>query len=277
MSTPASTTGGDSPKLRDDTTRFLCGAAHRGEEFADSAIREYLVEATRSIPRSPGVNVGAVLREAVASRTRRKVRDSALPALATLVLFAGSGTLLGLWLPVASGVAVPTGARLRRRERPVSPRVPLVLGSLTGAIALLFVLYKLSDEWSGSSIDSAPYEEYEPGSGGGGLTIAIPSIVLIFVVLPTDRDITWMLVTKSFRRAHFRTSEPEEGPWRNEWKIRRLGHSNYAEALAPHPTDGSEPDDPDQAQVIVYHGDRPFAVVVARARAGNTGTGRNKS
>ncbi|NKE62878.1 hypothetical protein FXN61_41615, partial [Lentzea sp. PSKA42] len=88
MSSPAATKGSDSPKLRDDTTRFLCGAAHRDEEFADSAIREYLVEATRSIPRSPGVNAGAVLREAVGARTRRKVRDALLLALAVVVLFA---------------------------------------------------------------------------------------------------------------------------------------------------------------------------------------------
>src|SRR5688572_23659195 len=112
MSTPARATGNDSPKLRDDTTRFLCGAAHRDEEFADSAIREYLVEATRSIPRSPGVNSGAVLREAVAARTRRKVRDGALLVLALVVLFAASGTLLTAWLVVASIVAVGTGARV---------------------------------------------------------------------------------------------------------------------------------------------------------------------
>src|SRR5215207_6700667 len=122
MSTPAATTGNDSPKLRDDTTRFLCGAAHRDEEFADSAIREYLVEATRSIPRSPGVNTGAVLREAVAARTRRKIRDGLLLALAVVVLFAASGTLLVVWLVAASIVAVGTGTRLALpRQKKVVP------------------------------------------------------------------------------------------------------------------------------------------------------------
>src|SRR5688500_4470572 len=37
MSTPAAATGSDSPKSRADTTGFRCGAAHRDEEFADSA------------------------------------------------------------------------------------------------------------------------------------------------------------------------------------------------------------------------------------------------
>ena len=264
MSTPPVTPGSDSPKLRDDTTRFLCGAAHRDEEFTDSAIREYLVEATRSIPRSPGVNAGAVLREAVAARTRRKVRDAVLLVLAVVVLFAGSGMLLAPWLLVAMVVALAAGARfgLGQRRRRVSPhgRVPLALGSVAGAIALFFVFYKFTDELSESnSYYSRYYEEYEPESGGGALAVVIIAIVLIFAVLLADRVVTWLLVTKSFRRANFRTSKPEEELWRNEWAIRRLGHSNYAEALALYPTDDDHvPDDPDEAQVIVYHGYRPF-------------------
>lgn len=264
MSTPAPPKGSDSPKLRDDTTRFLCGAAHRDEEFADSSIREYLVEATRSIPRSPGVNAGAVLREAVAARTRRKVRDSVLLVLALALLFAGSGMLLAVWLLLAAAVALTTGMRLPLGKRPqrVSPhvRAPLVLGSIAGMIALLFVLYKLTAELSTSDRYSRSYyEEYEPGSGGGALVVAIIAIVLVFVVLLADRDITWMLVTKSFRRTGFRTSPGQEDLWRNEWKVRRLGHSNYAEALALYPADeDEEPDDPDEAQVIVYRDYRPF-------------------
>lgn len=265
MSTPAETTRSDSLKLRDDTTRFLCGAAHRDEEFADSAIREYLVEATRSIPRSPGVNAGAVLREAVAARTRRKARDSVLLILALVVLFAGSGMLLGWWLLIgvtvalAAGARVPLGQRVRRVSRHV--RGPFVLGSIAGAIALLFVLYKVFDELSRSDIEDVYgdfYEEYPSGSSGGEIAVVIIGIALIFAVLLADRVITWLLVTKSFRRTHFRTARPEKELWRNEWKVRQAGHSSYAEALALYPTDGDEPDDPDEAQVIVYHGYRPF-------------------
>ncbi|MGW4208435.1 hypothetical protein ACWEIJ_10670 [Lentzea sp. NPDC004789] len=254
------TKGSDSPALRDDTTRFLCGAAHRDEEFADAAIREYLVEATRSVPRSPGVNAGAVLREAVAARTRRKVRDSVLVVLAVVVLFAGSGWLLGSWLLVAVSAGVVAEARigLGRRVRRGSPheRGPLALGTAVGMLALLLVFYKITTMLSESG--SRYSDEYEQESGDGGLAITIIAIVLIFAVLLADRDITWRLVTKSFRRAHFRTSRPAEELWRNEWTVRRLGQSNYAEALARYPVDDDVTDDPDQAEVIVYHGYRPF-------------------
>jgi len=262
MSSPAMTPGSDSPRLRDDTTRFLCGAAHRDEEFADSAIREYLVESTRSIPRSPGVNAGAVLREAVAGRARRKVRDSVLLVLAVVVLFAASGSLLVPWLLIAMTVALAAGARfgLGKPARRVSPhaRGPLVLGAIAGAIALFFVLFKFTEELSKSSSYRYRYDEYEQTSGDGGLAFTIIGIVLIFAVLLADRVVTWLLVTKSFRRANFRTSAGEEELWRGEWKIRRYGHSNYAEALALYPIDGTEPDSPDDVQVIVYHGYRPF-------------------
>lgn len=262
MSTPAPATGNDSPKLRDDTTRFLCGAAHRDEEFADSAIREYLVEATRSIPRSPGVNSGAVLREAVAARTRRKVRDGVLLVLALVALFAASGTVLVLWLVVASIAAVGTGARVAftRPRRVVTQRGPAVLGAIASAIALFFVLYKFIEELDDSTSYCRPrYEECGPESSDGALAVLIIAIVLIFAVLFADRVVTWLLVTKSFRRAGFRTSRGEQELWRNEWAFRGLGHGSYAEALALYPIEeNDEPDDADGAQVIVYHGYRPF-------------------
>jgi len=263
MSSPAATKGSDSPTLRDDTTRFLCAAAHRDEEFADSAIREYLVESTRSIPRSPGVNAGAVLREAVAARTRRKMRDSVLLVLALMVLFAADGLLLGPWLLVAATIAFATGTRLRigQKAKPVPPhvRVPLALGSVVSVIALLFVLSRfIRDLNAATTFSKRRYAAYVQENGGAGIGYVIILLVLVFAVLLADREITWMLVTKSFRRAHFRTSEPAEGLWRNEWKIRQLGHSNYAEALALYPVEDSGPDDPKAAQVIVYRGYRPF-------------------
>jgi hypothetical protein len=268
MSSPVTTTGNDSQRLRDDTTRFLCGAAHRDEEFADSAIREYLVESTRAIPRSPGVNSGAVLREAVAARTRRKVRDGVLLALALLVLIAGSGMFLGAWLVVAAIVAFGTGARLAvnrpRRVMPPHSRGPAVLGAIASAIALFFVLYKYIAEIEAAGSYSSRYcrpryEECAEESSGGALAALIIGIALLFAVLLTDRIVTWLLVTKSFRRAGFRTSKGAEELWQNEWTFRRLGHSSYAAALGRYPIDEEDgPDDADAAQVIVYHGYRPF-------------------
>ncbi|SDN94325.1 hypothetical protein [Lentzea jiangxiensis] len=263
MSTPATAKGNDSSRSRDDTTRFLCGAAHRDEEFADSAIREYLVESTRSIPRSPGVNAGAVLREAVAGRTRRKVRDGLLLLLAVLVLFAATGTLAVAWLLVAAMVAVASGSKLASlRQRRVSPhgRGPAALGAIVSAIALLFALSKLIEEFDDiSNYCRRRSEVCGPTHSDAEFTFVIIGIALIFAVLLADRVIIWLLVTKSFRRNGFRTSRGERELWRNEWAIRRLGHASYAGALALYPTDeDGGPDDPDAAQVIVYHGYRPF-------------------
>jgi hypothetical protein len=93
------------PADRDDTTRYLCAAAHLDDDFADGAIREFLVEPTRAVPPTPGVRAGAVLAEAVAARARRKVRDGVLLALFVLALFLFSGTALIVWVVVALGAA----------------------------------------------------------------------------------------------------------------------------------------------------------------------------
>lgn len=192
------------------------------------------------------------------------MRDSVLLALALVVLFAADGLLLGPWLLIAATIALATGARpqIGRKARQVPPhvRVPLALGSVVSAIALLFVLSKFTrDLNAATTFSKRRYAAYVQENGGAGIAYVIILLVLVFAVLLLDRNITWMLVTKSFRRAHFRTSEPAEGLWRNEWKIRQLGHSNYAEALALYPVeDSSEPDDPESAQVIVYRGYRPF-------------------
>lgn len=84
-------------RQEDETTRYLCAAAHLDQEFADQAIRETLVEPLRAAPPMPGVNVGAVLREAVAARTRRRIRDAILLVCLLGVLYTG-GYLFMLWL-----------------------------------------------------------------------------------------------------------------------------------------------------------------------------------
>jgi hypothetical protein len=53
--------------------------------FADRAIAEYLVEETRALPPDVGLDVAAVLRDAVAARARRKIGDAVL--LVLLVAF----------------------------------------------------------------------------------------------------------------------------------------------------------------------------------------------
>ncbi|GAB2819099.1 hypothetical protein [Lentzea nigeriaca] len=238
--------------MRDDTTRFLCGAAHRDEHFADAAIREYLVEKTRSIPRSPGVNTGAVLREAVAGRMRRKMRDGVLLVLSLVLLLTASATFLGPWLLVAVPLAFAgAGFRFRPVVRQLAAptgRGPLIVGAIGGAIALGIVMAKL-----GSEFERARYSS----SDDAETVVAFITIALIFGVLLADRIVVWLLVTKSFRRNRFRTT-PGEDLWQNEWKFRQLGHPTYADALALYPVEEAEQPDSDEARVIVYRGYRPF-------------------
>ncbi|ANZ38105.1 hypothetical protein BBK82_20605 [Lentzea guizhouensis] len=225
------------------------------------------MESTRSIPRSPGVNAGAVLREAVAARTRRKVRDAVLLVLAVVLLATGTGFQLGLWFlgaaVAAAVVAVISGQRIRPGKQPkaVAPyrRVPLALGGVAGAIALFFVMYKVIEELDRPS---ASYCRRYPTAcevqSDGELAVMVVVIALIFAVLLTDRVLVWLLVTKSFRRRGFRASRGPEELWRNEWTLRRLGNSGYDSALRLFPAEDDEPAPADQAQVTVYHGYRPF-------------------
>ncbi|MGH8574600.1 MAG: hypothetical protein ACREX8_18795, partial [Gammaproteobacteria bacterium] len=89
---------GATPTL-DGTTRYLCAAAHLDEECCDEAIAEFLVESVRAIPPSPGVDSAAVLREAVAAQTRRRIRDGLLLALLVVLALVDLTTVI-FWAAV---------------------------------------------------------------------------------------------------------------------------------------------------------------------------------
>lgn len=105
---PPSPPGGGPANLEDGTTRYLCAAAQRDPVFGDSAIAEYLVERVRAIPPSPGVNSTAVLREAVAARARRRLRDAILFVLLAAFVLVNPALLIS-WLLVALSVRAPSG------------------------------------------------------------------------------------------------------------------------------------------------------------------------
>ncbi|HEX2297596.1 MAG TPA: hypothetical protein VHH34_03605, partial [Pseudonocardiaceae bacterium] len=67
--------------MAEGPTRYLCAAVHLDAKFANEAIAEFLVEPVRSFTPSPGVDSAAVLREAVAARARRRIRDAVLLGL----------------------------------------------------------------------------------------------------------------------------------------------------------------------------------------------------
>lgn len=135
MSAPATTRGSDSPVLRGDVTRCLCGAVHRDED--STAVHECLVAVTRS----PGGG-------AVAAWTWR----------GGVLRFDGSGLLLGCWLLVGLGGGV------RPRVRPGLPRGVFVRGVVVGLIGLFFV----RSRFVGARFRRRYCGGCGPGSGGAG-------------------------------------------------------------------------------------------------------------
>jgi hypothetical protein len=187
MTDPALTGG------RDDTTRYLCAAAHLDQDFADQAIREYLVEPTRAVPPSPGVYAPAVLAEAVAARARRKLRDGALLALALLALACTSWFLLTGWVVVALVVLIATShsgdwLQLARKL------VPLVIG-----LAAIWFVFSLGG-------GSADFDELDAGAveqGSSDVASTVLSIVAILgmaAVLLIDEFVVTRHIDNRFRR-----------------------------------------------------------------------------
>ncbi|MFD9703332.1 hypothetical protein [Lentzea sp. NPDC059081] len=148
------------------------------------------MKTTRSIPRSPGVNAGAVVQEA--AQSRREVRCALSPAIP----FGARRMLLARRSPVA--VTLVTGVRpaFGRRARPMPPphgRRPFVLGLSASAIAPLSGRSKCTDELDASS--SCCSGEYEPESNGGGP--ATNGIAPLFAVPPTGRMSTGNMTTRT--------------------------------------------------------------------------------
>ncbi|HEV2778437.1 MAG TPA: hypothetical protein VGX25_03460 [Actinophytocola sp.] len=192
---------GAAPPARDDTTRYLCAAMHMDPDYTNKAIREYLVEDTRPVPASPGVGAGEVLGEAVAARTRRKLRDIALILLLIGFLLVAPVELLGIWLVVAVLCSMPALARvLKGSGQSAAPTLYLVGGALAIGLLLVFgkdLLAALED-----LVDPGPsYDDYgyvyaaeSGGSVAGGLAI----IVAMLGVLLADRLVVWKHLNERF-------------------------------------------------------------------------------
>ena len=121
---------------RDDTTRYLCAAAHLDDRFATGLIREFLTEPTRAVPPVAGVRAGAVLAEAVAARARRKVRDTLLVTLFAGVLITLSLSIMIAWLLVAATVSAIVTAGGADRAAALRRLLPAIGGGLVAGLLL---------------------------------------------------------------------------------------------------------------------------------------------
>ncbi len=248
----------------DDSTRYLVAAAHLDREYAEDAVREFLVEPTRQIPPSPGVDTATVLTEALAARTRRKYRDALLAVLGAVFVWCGLFTgLLTAWLAVAF---VVYAVRLWRRNRDGSARKVLVtvvkivaLGLASLPLAIIagfgfFAFSELSDLSSGFGYGGRSY------SGLPDLdvywAVSVCCALAMLIVLVADRIAVWHLLTTYFGRlARIPGGAPKPPADRLSFS---LAPPRFRAELQRHRI-GRVPSGPDAlTPLIVHRGANPF-------------------
>lgn len=267
--------------VSDGTTRYLCAATHLDEEFCDAAIAEFLVEPVRAIPPSPGVDSAAVLREAVAAQTRRRIRDGLLLGLLAVLAFVNFTTVIFWAVLVAVAVGLLALGRNRRaiaaaalpggayagwrmltggaglltsragRDRRTLAWVIVVLSLVLG-IPLFLALQVQSDFATSLGQSGAPEVEL---STGIWLTLLVSSLMLAVIV--TDKFTVAKLMTSSFRRGRF---DPDARRAPSEWErmVRSLGRNSFRAGLHRVARSDEISQPAGQADVIVYRGYNPF-------------------
>jgi len=230
----------------DGTTRYLCAAAQLDPDFGDRSIAEYLVERVRAVPPSPGVDSAAVLREAVAARARRRLRDGVLLLLLLMFAVTSPGSAV-LWLIVALVGASITGA-----GKGISRRTSLVVLAVT--VCLFVVLQMGSTLLSFVFLDADAFGQL-PATG---FTLTATLGLLILTVLAADTFAVSHLVNNRFQRGEFK-SDAQDARSELERTVRGLGHGTFrAELNRVAAADEGSAQGRDQADVIVHRGPRPF-------------------
>jgi hypothetical protein len=257
---------------RDNTTRYLCAAAQLSEVYANTAIREFLVEPLRAIPPAPGVDTTSVLREAVAARARRRIRDGVLLILLGVLLFANPVVFVP-WLVFALVLALLLGRFVISRRSAIIAVVVVVIGavivSALGAVGFAaFAIF--SSLGSSSSSSSGRYPggysgSYPSGSdtssGSGFLTadliLTLLLLLAIVAVVAVDEFAVHYLVFNRFRRTDF-LADGRTSPHEWERRLRGLGLPTFH--LPLHRVAATDQADPraDEADVVVHRGFSPF-------------------
>ncbi|MBE1494183.1 hypothetical protein H4696_001283 [Amycolatopsis lexingtonensis] len=189
--------------MSDDTTRYLCAASYLDPGYGTRAIKEFLVEPTRPVPASPGIDAGRVLTEAVRARARRKNYDAILVLLMAVVAsLSWDNVLLYAWIVVSVLlVAARAGKTAYATQRTFNPKTLVVIGF---SIVAVWLLLTYSDVlFDDRSRDAVRYEDYYDESSGGDtarLVVGIVLAVVVLVVVTIERWSLWNLLTSRFRR-----------------------------------------------------------------------------
>lgn len=247
-------TAGAAPGL-DGTTRYLCAAAHLDEKFCDEAIAEFLVEPVRAIPPSPGIDSAAVLREAVAAQTRRRIRDGLLLALLVVLALVDFPTVI-LWTVMAAVVAglQAVAAALQASGGGRSRHTLKVVAQLraNGILRKFAVLVVVA--WLALDLQLLPgSSQLLPASKWPAFLI----IGLMLLILIVDEFTVAKLMNSSFRRGRF---DPDAGRALFQWErvVRSLGHGSFHAELNRVVRSDESSRTAGQADVIVYRGGTPF-------------------
>lgn len=245
-------------RVEDETTRYLCSAAHLDQEFADAAIRETLVEPLRAVPPTPGADLRAVLREAVAARLRRRIRDAILLLCLIGVLWTGF-YLFALWLlyAVAWSYLSPRHAAGQRSTllREWSGVVKLqVVRRIRRWALLLWVLLFLVISISQLGPLLNPFGTRRPPAPDvteGGMWPWLFVLIAVLVLL-ADEFLLAALLGRSFRPGPGFRADPGRSSWPGERLARTMASPRLRRALTR--LDGPQPD----CDVLVYRDYHPF-------------------
>lgn len=240
----------------DDATRYLCAASYLDPAYNTRVLKEFLVEPTRPIPPSPGVDASQVLTEAVRARARRKNYDGVLLLLTLLIVgIAWDQPLLYGWivLSVLMSMSNLSGAGTPSLLQPVTFKAVVgVLIVIGFAVLVGFLISNGISSSSSSSYDDYYGTSYSSSSGDGSSTgRLVVAIVLAFVALIIcmgERWTLWQLLTTRFRRG---TAPGPGGAGGLSGFLTEDFHAQlvrYQKASAP----------VDVAPLVVYRGFKPF-------------------
>jgi hypothetical protein len=220
----------------DEATRALCAAMHRNERTATAIIRAFLVEEVGAVPPSPGLDAAAVLGDAVAAYTRRRLRDAVvLVLLVTLVVLDPIGVVL--WVGAALLVRFRFDADARHRAR--SAGVP-------GAVAL--VAFLVAVQWL-TGVGLVAVDEWWP---------TLVTAVLLWAVLTADHFIGMHFLRRRFQPGCFVADRRGATSAVERW-LRGLGIRRFADQLERVAiADEYDPSGAGMVDVVVHRTDTPF-------------------
>ncbi|MBE8518384.1 hypothetical protein ILP97_12835 [Amycolatopsis sp. H6(2020)] len=237
--------------MADDTTRYLCAASYLDPAYSRRAITEFLVEPTRPVPPSPGLDADRVLTEAVRARARRKNWDGLLVVLMAVVIgLLWDNPLLYGWIVLSLLlVAVRAGKSAYAPEKTFNPKTLILIGV---SIVVAWLLLSYGDELFSSRSSRYYDDDYYPSDSSGGDTartvIGVVLAVGVCVAVTIERWALWNLLTTRFKRL---------GATGGGGSLTGLLTEDFRNQLARYQPNAGGAEVPG-APLVVYRGYKPF-------------------